>query len=814
MSLLLSIANAAAEAVPGLARYPAQGGGTVANSAHAPGSRSRGGWRERRQIFHSAGTGRSSAFYSPFLSSRSGGGASLGGVYRLRWYRRPLRSQQSLPSSTSLGPPSTRSDLVTFSRRPRSSFPLSVGESVGESVGGGDGDDDSDDDSTGGLTPTASPTASPSRDAGAGDSGGSGRRRRKETGSDGRQSADVGRLSVSMHSTPDPLRIPSSEDEEEDVRDSTEQMAVPAPLSLTVEAAPTPEKPDRPLAPLSRRLRERDSPPSARHAARGDAAAPRMESETVLPAPPMENAPAAPIMETIQRSEDGYEGGDDDPDEIAGGGNVGGDDSDGDCGNISISPDGDSDPLDEYENSPASTVRLLRAEVKRLKREMAAMAAATAAANCAHRHSNLSGEANAGDGDGLGSPKSPSAAPAGSMPWSWNTVENGDVGGGGGSGDRGGGGSGDGSVCAGTPSSLAAAAAAAVANATRPKSVRLRADDSWLQRGFSRETNSSRRRKSQLPQSPVSTIDGDASTTLGTPVSVAATHVDDLNNSAGVDAGAGEEEAPPVTILSPPARRHRNSVVMGPSPASGEKNMGDTSGGSGSGGDRREARASIPVAAVATAAGVLDADEARDEGNARPATVGAAVGTAATSVGSGRGSCASRGSRGGSRGGSSGHRDISVRPCPVFFPPGGAQEDNTNAKPQDAPAQAQAAAPPRGAMPEVETTASDTKYLATELASAATTAVTGATPAAPAAGTGGASTAADESSVAGADGGGGGSVRRRRDLGEGDRQLWRWVLAQRTENRTVRGALISHGLPQSERRRIWTAWATVARSNT
>lgn len=695
---------------------------------------------------------------------------------------------------------------MTFSRRPRSSFPLSVGESVGESVGGGNGDDDSDD-STGGLTPTASPTASPSRDVGAGDSEGSDRRRRRESGSDGRQSSEMRRLSVSMHSTPDPLRIPSSEDEEEEMGGSTGQMVVSAPLSLTVEAAPTPEKPDRPLAPLSRRLRERESPPSARHAARGDAAAPRTERESVLPAPPMENAPTAPVMETIQRSEDGYDGEGHDHDENAGGGNCGGDDRDGGCGNISISPDGDSDLHEEYENSPASTVRLLRAEVERLKREMAVMAAAAAAANCAYRRSNHSGKVNTGDGDGVEPPKSPRAVPTGPVPWSWTTVENGDVGGGGGSGDRGGGSSDDGPASALTPSSSAAGAAAAVANATRPKSVRLRADDSWLQRGFSRETNTSPRRKSQLPQSPVSTIDGDASTTLGTPVSVAAPHMDDLNNSADVDAGAGEE-AQPVTLLSPPARRHRNSVALGPSPASGEKNMGDTSGGDGSGGDRREASASIPAAAVASAAIVLDADEARDQDKMRPSTVGAAAGAAATGVGSGRRSCASRGSRGSS----SGHRDITVRPCPVFFPPGGAQEDDTNAKPQAVPAQAPA--PARGATPEVETTASDAKYLATELASAATTAVTGAAPVAPAAGVGGVSAAVNESSVAGADGGGGGSVRRRRNFGEGDRQLWRWVLAQRTENRTVRGALISHGLPQNERRRIWTAWATVARSNT
>ena len=56
------------------------------------------------------------------------------------------------------------------------------------------------------------------------------------------------------------------------------------------------------------------------------------------------------------------------------------------------------------------------------------------------------------------------------------------------------------------------------------------------------------------------------------------------------------------------------------------------------------------------------------------------------------------------------------------------------------------------------------------------------------------------------------SGRRREppSVGRGAR-VWRWVLAQRTGNQTVRQALMTHGLPPLDRRHIWAAWAAVAK---
>lgn len=53
-------------------------------------------------------------------------------------------------------------------------------------------------------------------------------------------------------------------------------------------------------------------------------------------------------------------------------------------------------------------------------------------------------------------------------------------------------------------------------------------------------------------------------------------------------------------------------------------------------------------------------------------------------------------------------------------------------------------------------------------------------------------------------------VRRKR-LSEADsKKIWRWVLAQRTGNQTVKQAVMSHGLPPLDRRHVWAAWAAVA----
>ncbi|CAM9961944.1 unnamed protein product, partial [Ectocarpus fasciculatus] len=57
------------------------------------------------------------------------------------------------------------------------------------------------------------------------------------------------------------------------------------------------------------------------------------------------------------------------------------------------------------------------------------------------------------------------------------------------------------------------------------------------------------------------------------------------------------------------------------------------------------------------------------------------------------------------------------------------------------------------------------------------------------------------------------TVRRRGGVDSNGR-VWRWVLAQRTEDPTVRQAVISHGLPRFGRRHIWAAWAAVATPET
>lgn len=51
---------------------------------------------------------------------------------------------------------------------------------------------------------------------------------------------------------------------------------------------------------------------------------------------------------------------------------------------------------------------------------------------------------------------------------------------------------------------------------------------------------------------------------------------------------------------------------------------------------------------------------------------------------------------------------------------------------------------------------------------------------------------------------------RRRRAGDSHGKVWRWVLAQRMGNQTVRQALVTHGLPSFGRRHIWAAWAAVA----
>ncbi|CAB1113808.1 unnamed protein product [Ectocarpus sp. CCAP 1310/34] len=57
------------------------------------------------------------------------------------------------------------------------------------------------------------------------------------------------------------------------------------------------------------------------------------------------------------------------------------------------------------------------------------------------------------------------------------------------------------------------------------------------------------------------------------------------------------------------------------------------------------------------------------------------------------------------------------------------------------------------------------------------------------------------------------TVRRRGGV-DGNGRVWRWVLAQRTEDQTVRQAVMSHGLPRFGRRHIWAAWAAVATPET
>lgn len=537
-------------------------------------------------------------------------------------------------------------DALTFSRRGRTSVPLL-------NAGG-------DSDRSTAATPIITPTLMGYQHEEEEEEEEEGEGKDKEE-----DEVEVDTLEISASSTPP-------------ARDSFDGGQVVAPLSLTVEAAPTPDRPTLPIV--------------------GETS----ELGAAVPAAPTGNAPTAPV----------------------------------DSRDNTVSPNGDVNISGA--DSPTEKVRELKAEVERLKREMAAIVAAATNGGVSHgAHAGINGAL-----------KSPRAAPTGVIPWQWTSFDSALGGSGLASGQS-----------PGPKRSAAAAADAALVQATRPKSVRLRPDDSWMQRRFSREsgvnasckTGSSasscdkndamhtRVRSSMLPQSPTSSSDGEnGSGGVGTPP-----------RSSDHDHKDGSR--PPVTLEYSPPRPRRSSVGLGPSPASGDKTVGGSNGGNGE---------TEGVESSSIAARLLDADDQEDS-EAR----------------SGGGSSRSQGSKDGS-----GHRDITVRPFPVFFPPAGASEG-------------------AGRSGEGGSGAGHhTATLATELAAAAAGTVGGGR-------TGGATTEEGPKVR-------GGRFRRRRSSCEDDAQLWRWVLAQRTENATVRQAIMSHGLPPNSRRKIWTAWTAVARPNT
>ncbi|CBN77474.1 conserved unknown protein [Ectocarpus siliculosus] len=402
----------------------------------------------------------------------------------------------------------------------------------------------------------------------------------------------------------------------------------------------------------------------------------------------------------------------------------------------------------------------LRAEVARLKREMASMAAAAATTGITTPKQQKSG----------GSRRRPSQRIETSSPvasfssshaqekhpaWQW-----------------------DATAAEGGESSDAD-------GASRPMPNRLRADNSWMQqrrRSSSSSSGTMERRSSGGRTERRYHRDSIGVGFSGTsrPGSVLPAPRKDSSNGGERSRGSSEDIGDEVGLLSPPVN---SAKIEGPSPASREKEKTAVV----LEGRRRDSGAdSINGASVAGAGAGAGGDGA--DGGAR----GSESAGSDASV-----------RRGGARGNESAGSDASMRQMSVFFPVIAPPDPNADAggteTAEGAAALASAAATrigesvtPPGALRAARAArdaVSAKKQLQQQqqLAARHAPVVYAKIPVE--------------------------TVRRRGGV-DGNGRVWRWVLAQRTEDQTVRQAVMSHGLPRFGRRHIWAAWAAVATPET
>lgn len=380
-------------------------------------------------------------------------------------------------------------------------------------------------------------------------------------------------------------------------------------------------------------------------------------------------------------------------------------------------------------------VNRLKAEVHRLKREMASMAAAAAkdTTTLPTAQSKPDNAHRPSPGIEVSSPGISSAANNHST-WEWDPA------------------------AIGTNESFDAG------KSSRPMSARLRADDSWMHRRRSVDSGDGSR-QNRLGSGDLFASHRTGFGSIARAGSVLPTPGSDDTrgrNRAPSDAEGGDHSLPEEggLLLSPPASVAK---VEGPSPASGEKSE--------------------------------DAKAAATDGHRH-----LAIGTDSIEEDSGESESA--------------HSNSSLRQMSVFFPVQQQSSEPTAAQatPDSRAATAEgAAALARAAATEIGATASPPE--AARAAQAAHDAVaaklqqtaTRRVAAAPV-------VYAKIPAITGASCAGG--VCRWSGAGDSSGGVWRWVLAQRTGNQTVRQAVISHGLPPCGRRHIWAAWAAVSTPET
>lgn len=384
----------------------------------------------------------------------------------------------------------------------------------------------------------------------------------------------------------------------------------------------------------------------------------------------------------------------------------------------------------EDKNANSEEVLTLRAEVHRLKREMASVAAAAA------KDTTTPPTAKSERGKiHRPSPKIEVSSPnlssvRSSSMWEWDPT------------------------AVGTDDSFDAG------RSTRPMSARLRADNSWMHRRHSGESGQHSRQGSSADFSASNGAGFGGNARAGSVLPAPGSDGARRRNRAPSDEGAGDQGPPGEgeLLLSPPASVAK---VEGPSPASGEKG--------------EEAKAPAAADGLRRLTSGVDSIE-EDSG-----------------------------------GSESSRSNSSVRQMSVFFPvqqqppePSAAQatSDSRAVAAEGAAALARAAATQIGATaspPEAARAAQAARdaFAAKQQLAAARQITT-----APV-------VHAKVPVVAGASCAGRG-CRWHSAGGSNNGGVWRWVLAQRTGNQTVRQAVISHGLPLCGRRHIWAAWATIA----
>lgn len=756
MILLLSIANAAADAIPGLSHAPLPWEGPVPR---------RGGPNSRDCAQSSQATSARSSSSSSTCST---------GFYRLPWYRRPLRS-----------PPLASGPATEFTSRgtSRTSFPPLLGASPQSDTGFRlDSDAASSGElsrparaSLGAASTTFVPSALRRESVGAAGKGArESREGRNENGRRGRYSrgGERGRAGADAHADVDADADEDEDDADEAAMNHSVVVTTPSqaptedddgrgscgidisPIQLTVEAAPTPPK-----MPLENHLENHVGNRIGSHLENSPSRGFLVQGVRV-PEAPTEEAPPAPVSSPVvtQRADK----------------------------NGMSTPDGT--------ESPKQKVRELKAEVHRLKREMAAMAAGFSG-----RMSYESAKAQGVDGSPPPEETVKDRGP-GLVPWQWCGGENGP------SDPR--------HPSSNLSAEITAEAPSSPSSSTNPKSTRMRADDSWVQRRLSGELRQKElgvRSRGRAPRASSEVGDEDEdvrrsmthekgrgrrTSSSSIPPTPAPRDRGGVVVSAAVAAGHSPplyRETPEVVanvVLSPPGRKRSSSIGVGPSPASGEKTIGGSEADGPGGGRNSECRHQerVPIAPEELRGG--------DGGGGPRSGVGRGGGNHNRGPGGGgRGGDGGDGGDDGDDGDDgpgSGHKDITVRPPPIFFPvqdhAGGERKASTEneagrgeagaSKPLAVSSPVRAKAPP----PASEQTPPPPD-------GAADSSVSGSAEAGPRSR----------------------SALRRRESVRGDTGLWRWVLAQRTENATVRAALISHGLPPLSRRRIWAAWAGVAR---